>query len=127
MGKSRAMKVTTVRFGEDLWGVVAAEAERAGVSTSQFIREAALLRAAAAGSARGETLFDWLTRSHDRDIAPDSISSARREVQRAVAALNRAVATDVRQDGAALHAENQQAMRVAADRHEKARATRRPT
>jgi hypothetical protein len=48
------MKVTTVRFGVDLWGLLDAEAARVGVSVSQYIREAALARAAAAAAARGE-------------------------------------------------------------------------
>ena len=40
------MKVTTVRFSDELWATIQAEAELAGVSASQFIREAALARAA---------------------------------------------------------------------------------
>src|SRR5215212_7199886 len=58
MGKARAMKATTVRFSEDLWSTISAEAELAGLSASQFIREAALARAAAAAGARGEVIFD---------------------------------------------------------------------
>ena len=52
--KSAAMKVTTVRFGEDLWALLEAEAARAGVSVSQYVREAALARAAFAAGARAD-------------------------------------------------------------------------
>ena len=48
------MKVTTVRFGTDLWRFLEAEANHVGVSVSQYVREAALARAAAASAARGD-------------------------------------------------------------------------
>ena len=55
MGQPRAaMRVTTVRFGADLWRLLEAEAKLAGVSVSQYIREAALARASAAVALRGE-------------------------------------------------------------------------
>ena len=38
------MKVTTVRFSETLYGAIEDQARREGVSTAQFIREAAILR-----------------------------------------------------------------------------------
>ena len=38
------MKVTTVRFSETLYGAIEEQARREGVSTAQFIREAAILR-----------------------------------------------------------------------------------
>ena len=39
-----AMKVTTVRFSETLYAAIEEQARREGVSTAQFIREAAILR-----------------------------------------------------------------------------------
>jgi hypothetical protein len=54
------MRVTTVRFGVDLWRLLDREAARAGVSVSQYIREAALARAAAGAAARGEDPLDLL-------------------------------------------------------------------
>ena len=39
---ARAMKVTTVRFGADLWTLLEHEAALAGVSVAQYVREAAL-------------------------------------------------------------------------------------
>ncbi len=38
------MHQTTVRFGDDLWGALAAEARRTGVSIAQYVRDAALSR-----------------------------------------------------------------------------------
>ena len=38
------MKVTTVRFSETLYGAIEEQARKEGVSTAQFIREAAILR-----------------------------------------------------------------------------------
>ena len=43
---SRKMHQTTVRFGPDLWGEIELEAERAGVSVAQYVRDAALMRVA---------------------------------------------------------------------------------
>lgn len=54
------MKVTTVRFGADLWALLEEEAARIGVSTSQYIRDAALARATAAAALRGEDPIDRL-------------------------------------------------------------------
>lgn len=39
------LKATTVRFDEIAFALVQDEAERAGMTTAQFIREAALIRA----------------------------------------------------------------------------------
>jgi hypothetical protein len=54
------MRVTAIRIGGDLWQVLEAEAAMVGVSVSQYIREAALARAAAAAAARGEDVLELL-------------------------------------------------------------------
>ena len=54
------MKLTTLRVSRDLWELLEKEAERVGTSVSQYMREAALARAAAAAAARGESPFDRL-------------------------------------------------------------------
>ena len=41
---ARKMHQTTVRFGPDLWDEIAVEAERAGVSVAQYVRDSALMR-----------------------------------------------------------------------------------
>ena len=48
------MRATTVRFSDDLWQLVDHEAEVQGISAAQFVRDAALLRAAALMGARGD-------------------------------------------------------------------------
>ena len=40
----RKMHQTTERFGSDLWDEISLEAERAGVSVAQYVRDAALMR-----------------------------------------------------------------------------------
>jgi hypothetical protein len=44
------MHQTTVRFGSDLWSELVREAERAGVSVAQYVREAAVARLARGGA-----------------------------------------------------------------------------
>ena len=48
------MRATTVRFSEDLWGMLEREAAQAGVSAAQFVREAAILRIAMLAGMRGD-------------------------------------------------------------------------
>src|SRR3954447_19734891 len=52
------MRATTVRFGDALWTLLEAEAEREGVSAAQFIRDATILRVAYAMGQRGDPAFD---------------------------------------------------------------------
>ncbi len=49
-----AMHATTVRFTDDLWDLLEAEAARQGVSVAQFVRDAALVRVASVMARRGE-------------------------------------------------------------------------
>jgi GAF domain-containing protein len=48
------MRATTVRFGEDLWAMLEAEAARSGMSAAQFVREATILRLAMLAGLRGD-------------------------------------------------------------------------
>jgi uncharacterized protein (DUF1778 family) len=41
----RGMRETKIRFGVEAWKLIQAEAKLEGVSASQFVREAALVRA----------------------------------------------------------------------------------
>lgn len=87
------MKVTTVRFGEDLWRLLEFEASESGVSVSQYIREAALARAAAAARARGTGPFELLAGAVREAIDPEQEPTAsRRETERALAVLARVTA-----------------------------------
>jgi hypothetical protein len=55
---SRKMHQTTVRFGPDLWQELASEAQRAGVSVAQYVRDAALMRVAYTRGRDGDPHFD---------------------------------------------------------------------
>ena len=48
------MRATTVRFTDDLWALLEAEASLQGISAAQFVRDAALLRLGAIGAQRGD-------------------------------------------------------------------------
>jgi hypothetical protein len=100
------MKVTTVRFGADVWALLEHEAASAGVSVSQYIREAALARAAAAAAARGEEPLALLA-----SLRNTPVRDARRPKKRANAARRRAAARAG--DFAALDAQREQAFRHA--------------
>ena len=128
MAKARAMKVTTVRFSEDLWAAVAAEAERSGVSASQFIREAALARAAAAAGSRGEAIFDSYSSAMDEvGRGPEIQEGHQREVQSALSTLSRALSGTTRDDAEALRAESRQARHASEQRRAARARTKRPT
>ena len=103
------MKVTTVRFGTDLWRLLETEAEFAGVSVSQYIREAALARAAAAGAARGNGPFELLEGALREVMRDDSDAAARAEAEAVLARLARLAAHQTRRDATALRAESEQA------------------
>lgn len=65
------MRATTIRFSEDLWAMLEAEAKGQGVSTAQLIREAAILRVAALAARRGDdalqlSIEDLAERMRDR-------------------------------------------------------------
>ena len=48
------MRATTVRFSEDLWSLLEAEAERQGVSAAQFVRDATIMRIGVLAGKRGD-------------------------------------------------------------------------
>jgi Ribbon-helix-helix domain len=48
------MRATTIRFSPELWSILEREARREGVSVAQFVREAALFRAAYGLGGRSE-------------------------------------------------------------------------
>ena len=57
------MRATTVRFTEDLWGLLEAEASAEGVSAAQFVRDATIFRIAFAMGRRNDpALGDTLDR-----------------------------------------------------------------
>jgi hypothetical protein len=55
---SRKMHQTTVRFGPDLWEEIELEAQRAGVSVAQYVRDSALMRVAYTRGREGDAHYD---------------------------------------------------------------------
>lgn len=119
------MKVTTVRFGDDLWRLLELEAELVGVSVSQYIREAALARAAAAAAARGTAPFELLA-AGTRDAFHAHPDPARRhEVEDALSTLASVAATEVQSDARAVRGESRQALRKSAKARAQAETEKR--
>src|SRR4051812_25953095 len=82
------MRATTVRFGDALWTLLEAEAEREGVSAAQFIRDATILRVAYAMGQRGDAEFDAaLARSAAAPASPDGGVRRRRALLDATATV----------------------------------------
>lgn len=105
-----AMKLTTLRIGEDLWALLATEAERTGVSVAQYIREAALARAAASAGARGEPPFAEIARgAHEVASSPATPLDKRHAIELALAGLARALAEGQRESAEALRGQSRQA------------------
>src|SRR4051812_4130641 len=55
------MRATTVRFDDALWRLVEREAGHEGVSAAQYVRDAAVLRAAYAMGRRGDVDYEAAT------------------------------------------------------------------
>jgi uncharacterized protein (DUF1778 family) len=118
------MKVTTLRFGRDLWRLLETEAALVGTSVSQYVREAALARAAAAAGARGDSPFELLAAA-GRELAESVTSpSERARIEEAIAVISRA--QGAREDARALRAESRQAQKQASKRKARAEQTAPP-
>jgi predicted DNA-binding protein len=103
------MKATTVRLGTDLLQLLEAEAEHAGVSVAQYVRQASLARAAAASAARGRGPFDLLAAALREVIDGELDPSIQAETERVLAGLTRLTAAETRTDSNALRAQSEQA------------------
>jgi hypothetical protein len=49
------MRATTLRFEDELWAVIEAEAQQSGVSAAQFVRDATVMRATLEAQRRGDS------------------------------------------------------------------------
>jgi GAF domain len=101
---SMGMRATTVRFGEDLWAMLEQESDRAGVSTAQFVREAAILRLAALAGRRGDpdveaTIADIAAHAANRGNGESALTRALTDPDR-LAALHEGLLTDTEPDPA---------------------------
>jgi len=106
------MKTTTLRMGEDLWALLEGEAERAGVSVSQYVREAALARAAFAAGARADVPSELLGRWAEGALGSGaSVGSGPDHLRHLIAALSRSLAREEREGSQALRVESRQAQR----------------
>ena len=108
------MKTTTVRLGRDLRALLDGEAARAGVSVSQYMREAALARAAFAIGARTGAPYDLLAAWAQTFSKPgDDSAEHAANTQHLIAALAVRESRERRDEAAALRAESRQARRQA--------------
>jgi hypothetical protein len=111
---SRAMKVTTLRFGADLWALLEREAELAGVSVAQYVREAALARAAfAAGTRAGAPEHILSAWSQAVLTSGDLPATHVADTQRLIAVLTRSQTRETIEEATALRGETRQARRQA--------------
>ncbi|HEX8122323.1 MAG TPA: GAF domain-containing protein [Solirubrobacteraceae bacterium] len=85
------MRATTVRFGDDLWALLEREAAAQGVSSAQFVRDAAILRLAHLAADRGapeaklsieEIAAGALREERGADAGPDGVLAAVRDPSR---------------------------------------------
>lgn len=53
------MKIVSIRMSEDIWEAIQAESMRGGISASEFIREAAIIRLA----------YQWGARNDDDELS----------------------------------------------------------
>jgi hypothetical protein len=85
------MHQTTVRFGADLWSAVEQEAAALGVSTAQYVRDAALARLAftrGVEHGRDEESVSWLDLAAVEEQPESSLTTAaRRSAEHARAQL----------------------------------------
>jgi hypothetical protein len=100
---------TLPRFGADLWRLLEGEAAYAGISVSQYIREAALARAAAAAAARGHGPFELLGGALREVMRDETDPAARAEAERVLEGLARPTAAEINSEADALRAQGDQA------------------
>jgi hypothetical protein len=100
------MHQTTVRFGPDLWEDIEEEAERAGVSVAQYVRDSAMMRVAYTRGREGDPHYEAAL-----DRVPDKRGKGD-------------WSTRAREDAAALRAETRQARRQARALREQAQRRR---
>ena len=105
------MKTTTIRFGDDLWALLESEADVTGVSVSQYVREAALSRAAFSAGARAEAPAELLARWAKSAFGSDDLRDPSRDAELLIAALTRTRSRGVRESAEALQRESEQAAR----------------
>jgi hypothetical protein len=107
------MHQTTVRFGPDLWRDLESEAELAGVSVAQFVRDAALSRVVYARAKRGDEHLDQGFAAPDEPKSLTGARAARAQTRSAIEATT------------ALQRQGDQARRRARELREQSQRARR--
>jgi len=97
------MHQTTVRFGPDLWDEIEVEAERAGVSVAQYVRDATLMRVSYTRGREGDPHYQAALEIVAATNSDDELT------HQSAAARNRSRITV--EEALALVSENQQAMK----------------
>src|SRR4051794_28228610 len=69
-GVAVAMRATTVRFGDDLWELLEAEASAQGISAAQFVRDATIMRLGVISGRRGDSTASMTL----QDLAAGAVS-----------------------------------------------------
>jgi hypothetical protein len=110
------MRVTTLRFGSDLWQLLEHEAALDGVSVSQYVREAALARAVGAAVVRGEGPLELLSGATREVAAADPDPERRHHTEHVLAPIARFAAAKASQDAVAVRAQALQAQHSATER-----------
>ena len=107
-------KIATLRLSHDVARAIESEAALAGVSASQFIREAALARASAAIAARGSGDVSLLGAATRQTLSPGSVEL--RQAERTISAFLRTANSQDRETMRALRAEGTQAVKHSRER-----------
>jgi hypothetical protein len=115
------MHQTTLRFPEDLWHVLEDEAKGLGVSVAQYVREAALARAAYDAGRRGQPLFVDTAMIHNAAGPRPPMAGPERSTSGAIAAAQETVT-----DSAALWAQARLVRRRSEQLREKSRMRDQP-
>lgn len=100
-----------VELRSGLRAFLESEAQQAGVTLSQYIREAAIARVIAERMLSDQGRFELLLRSVREALADDAVASSPHAVDLVLAALTRLTATELREESRALVAESEQAAR----------------
>ena len=101
------MHQTTVRFGPDLWEDIEIEAERAGVSVAQYLRDSAMIRVAYTRGREGDPHYGAALELVASGDTPPKAPRDWTAAERADAAAQRAEARQARRQARALRDQSQ--------------------
>jgi len=100
-----------VELRSDLRDFLESEAQHAGVTVSQYVREAAIARVIAARMLSDQGRFERLAKAVREALADDVVARSPHAVELVLAALTRLTAAEVRNESRALVAQSEQPAR----------------